>query len=69
MFTRRFVKGIGKLAGNAQGDHQEKTERLVARMPEAAGLAGGQRVNRPYPGVRVAKPPRSASERPVLRFS
>ncbi|RZS26469.1 hypothetical protein BHM03_00059815, partial [Ensete ventricosum] len=39
-FARRFVKGIRKLAGNTSGDHQKKTERLTARMPEVAGLAG-----------------------------
>ncbi|RWV88395.1 hypothetical protein GW17_00049517 [Ensete ventricosum] len=37
----RFAKRIGKLAGNMPGDHQKKTIRLVARMPEAARLAGG----------------------------
>ncbi|RZS20550.1 hypothetical protein BHM03_00053079 [Ensete ventricosum] len=39
-FARRFAEGIGKLAGNTSGDHWKKTERLIARMPEAAGLAG-----------------------------
>ncbi|RRT37180.1 hypothetical protein B296_00036826 [Ensete ventricosum] len=37
-FTRRFTEGIGKLAGNTTGDHQEKTGRLVASMLEATGL-------------------------------
>ncbi|RRT46707.1 hypothetical protein B296_00031554, partial [Ensete ventricosum] len=39
-FARRFVEGIGKLAGNMPGDHQKKTGRLTARMSEAIGLAG-----------------------------
>ncbi|RZR79306.1 hypothetical protein BHM03_00004995 [Ensete ventricosum] len=40
-FTRRFVEGIGKLAGNTPRDHRKKTKRLAARMSEVAGLAGG----------------------------
>ncbi|RZS17516.1 hypothetical protein BHM03_00049664 [Ensete ventricosum] len=39
-FARRFVEGIGKLAGNTPGDRRKKTERLTARMAEAAGLVG-----------------------------
>ncbi|RRT32355.1 hypothetical protein B296_00045587 [Ensete ventricosum] len=35
----RFVEGIGKLAGNMQGDHRKKMIGLAARMPEAAGLS------------------------------
>ncbi|RWV79407.1 hypothetical protein GW17_00059463 [Ensete ventricosum] len=38
-FTRRFVEGIGKLAGNMPGDYRNKTGRLTTRMPEAVGLA------------------------------
>ncbi|RWW52587.1 hypothetical protein BHE74_00040967 [Ensete ventricosum] len=38
-FARRFTEEIGKLAGNIKGDHREKTGGLVARMPEATGLA------------------------------
>ncbi|RRT70513.1 hypothetical protein B296_00000783 [Ensete ventricosum] len=37
-FARRFVEGIGKLAGNMPGDHQKKTRRLITRIPEAVGL-------------------------------
>ncbi|RRT45283.1 hypothetical protein B296_00031415 [Ensete ventricosum] len=40
-FARRFAEGIRKLVGNTSGDHRKKIERLTARMPEAAGLAGG----------------------------
>ncbi|RRT77282.1 hypothetical protein B296_00017903, partial [Ensete ventricosum] len=36
-FARRFVEGIGKLAGNTSRDRRKKT---IARMPEAIGLAG-----------------------------
>ncbi|RZR81453.1 hypothetical protein BHM03_00007679 [Ensete ventricosum] len=39
-FVRRFVEGIGKLAGNMKGDHWEKTGGLAARMSEATGLCG-----------------------------
>ncbi|RZS27485.1 hypothetical protein BHM03_00060956 [Ensete ventricosum] len=49
---REFIEGIGKLAGNTPRDRRKKTERLIARMPEAARLAGGW----PY-AVAVAKPP------------
>ncbi|RWV87417.1 hypothetical protein GW17_00050584, partial [Ensete ventricosum] len=38
--TRRFAEEIGKLVGNTSGDRRKKTRRLVARIPEAAGLAG-----------------------------
>ncbi|RRT47522.1 hypothetical protein B296_00053689, partial [Ensete ventricosum] len=38
-FAKRF-EGIGKLAGNTLGDRRNKIGRLVARMLEAAGLAG-----------------------------
>ncbi|RZS16803.1 hypothetical protein BHM03_00048873 [Ensete ventricosum] len=68
-FARRFVEGIGKLAGNTLGDCRKKTRRLTARIPEDAGLVGGQRVNRPYPGVRAAEPPKSAGKPPVPSFS
>ncbi|RWV89173.1 hypothetical protein GW17_00048696 [Ensete ventricosum] len=60
-FARRFTEGIGKLAGNTPGDHRKKIGRLATRMSEAAGLAGGRQVNRLYPGVRAAEPPRSAA--------
>ncbi|RZS08371.1 hypothetical protein BHM03_00039341 [Ensete ventricosum] len=39
-FTRKFAEGIEKLAGNMSGDYQKKTIGLIARMPEAARLAG-----------------------------
>ncbi|RRT42968.1 hypothetical protein B296_00043405 [Ensete ventricosum] len=39
-FARKFVEGIGKLAGNMKGDHWEKTGGLAARMSEATGLCG-----------------------------
>ncbi|RRT53581.1 hypothetical protein B296_00022034 [Ensete ventricosum] len=39
-FARRFVEGIGKLAGNMSGDCQKKTIGLTVRMLEAVGLAG-----------------------------
>ncbi|RWW04332.1 hypothetical protein GW17_00032451 [Ensete ventricosum] len=67
-FARRFTEGIGKLVGNIPGDRRKKTGRLIARMPEAAGLAGGRWVNRPYPGVRATEPPRSAGEPLVPEF-
>ncbi|RWV90278.1 hypothetical protein GW17_00047536 [Ensete ventricosum] len=38
--TRRFAKGIEKLAGNTLGDYRKKIERLAVRMLEAIGLAG-----------------------------
>ncbi|RRT77886.1 hypothetical protein B296_00010244 [Ensete ventricosum] len=65
-FARRFAEGIGKLTGNTSGDHRKKTKRLTARIPNAAGLAG---VNRPYPGIRATKPPRSTGKPSVLGFS
>ncbi|RWV88056.1 hypothetical protein GW17_00049886 [Ensete ventricosum] len=65
-FARRFAEGIGKLAGNTSGDHWKKTERLIARMPEAAGLVG---VNHLYPGVRTIEPPKSTGELPVPKCS
>ncbi|RWW35805.1 hypothetical protein BHE74_00059223, partial [Ensete ventricosum] len=68
-FTRRFVEGIGKLAGNTPRDHRKKTKRLAARMSEVAGLAGGQRVNHPYLGVRAVEPPKSMGEPPGLVFT
>ncbi|RRT46055.1 hypothetical protein B296_00021310 [Ensete ventricosum] len=37
-FARRFTEGIGKLAGNLNGDHREKTRGLIARMSVAIGL-------------------------------
>ncbi|RRT73747.1 hypothetical protein B296_00013742 [Ensete ventricosum] len=37
--ARRLAEGIGKLAGNMKGDYREKTRGLIARMPEATGLA------------------------------
>ncbi|RRT41759.1 hypothetical protein B296_00022976 [Ensete ventricosum] len=40
-FARRFTELIEKLAGNTPGDCQKKIERLITRMSEAAGLAGG----------------------------
>ncbi|RWW51796.1 hypothetical protein BHE74_00041816 [Ensete ventricosum] len=64
-FIRRFTERIGKLAGNMSGDCQKKTIGLTARMPEAVGLAG---VNRPYLGVWVAEPPRSAGKPLVPGF-
>ncbi|RWW56034.1 hypothetical protein BHE74_00037306 [Ensete ventricosum] len=39
-FARRFIEGIGKVAGNTLKDRQKKTGRLTARMSEAAGLVG-----------------------------
>ncbi|RRT85140.1 hypothetical protein B296_00001967 [Ensete ventricosum] len=38
---REFTEGIRKLTRNTSGDHQKKIVRLIARMSEAAGLAGG----------------------------
>ncbi|RWW40605.1 hypothetical protein BHE74_00053967 [Ensete ventricosum] len=60
---------IGKLAGNTLGDYRKKTRRLTARILEDVGLVGGQRVNRSYPGVRAAEPPKSAGKPPVPSFS
>ncbi|RZR99719.1 hypothetical protein BHM03_00029314 [Ensete ventricosum] len=67
-FARRFAEGIEKLTGNMSGDYWKKTIGLTARMPEVAKLAGGQRVNHPYPGVRATKPPRSTGKPPVPHF-
>ncbi|RRT45426.1 hypothetical protein B296_00041400 [Ensete ventricosum] len=43
-FTRRFVEGIGKLAGNAKGDRREiigkKTRGLVIRLSEVTEVYG-----------------------------
>ncbi|RWV78259.1 hypothetical protein GW17_00060797 [Ensete ventricosum] len=48
----RFAEGIGKLAGNTQGDHWKKTERLATRMTEVARLAGRE----PLFYILVGKP-------------
>ncbi|RWW55439.1 hypothetical protein BHE74_00037918 [Ensete ventricosum] len=40
-FARRFTEWIEKLTGNTLGDRQKKIKRLITRMSEAAGLAGG----------------------------
>ncbi|RZS17624.1 hypothetical protein BHM03_00049786, partial [Ensete ventricosum] len=40
-FARRFVEGIGKIAGNTSGDRWKKIGRLTIRIPEVAGLVGG----------------------------
>ncbi|RZR90825.1 hypothetical protein BHM03_00018818 [Ensete ventricosum] len=64
-FTRRFAEGIGKLAGSMSEDRREKTRKLIASMPEATRLA---KVNRPYPSVRVAKPPKLTGKLSVPRF-
>ncbi|RWW01926.1 hypothetical protein GW17_00035011, partial [Ensete ventricosum] len=39
-FARRITEGIGKLTENTSGDRRKKIERLIARMPKVAGLAG-----------------------------
>ncbi|RWW46720.1 hypothetical protein BHE74_00047334, partial [Ensete ventricosum] len=39
-FTRRFAKGIMKLAGNTMGDRRKKTGRFTVRISEAAELTG-----------------------------
>ncbi|RWV93297.1 hypothetical protein GW17_00044260 [Ensete ventricosum] len=39
-FAKRFVEGIGKLAGNTPGDRQKKTIGLVAIMSEVTRLGG-----------------------------
>ncbi|RWV85867.1 hypothetical protein GW17_00052303 [Ensete ventricosum] len=67
-FARRFIEGIGKLAGNTLKYRQKKTKRLITRMPEAVGLAG---LNCSYPGFWVllaVDPPRPATELPVHGF-
>ncbi|RRT42343.1 hypothetical protein B296_00041800 [Ensete ventricosum] len=76
-----LAEGIGSLPGWRKGVHQKKTEthqqivggsrkacreRLVVRMPEVAKLAGW--VIPPYPGVRVAEPPRPAGKSPISNF-
>ncbi|RZS24817.1 hypothetical protein BHM03_00057929 [Ensete ventricosum] len=61
-----FAEGIEKLVRNTPGDHRKKTKRLIARMPEATGLAGTGRLNRPYRGILVLStvdPPRTSCER------
>ncbi|RZS18799.1 hypothetical protein BHM03_00051132 [Ensete ventricosum] len=78
-FTRRFAKGIGKLAWNTPGERRKKTRRLAARMPEAVGLAGIPVGKPPVSGdwtartleigwLPTAEPPRSAAKLPVLGF-
>ncbi|RZS16071.1 hypothetical protein BHM03_00048012 [Ensete ventricosum] len=57
-FARRFTERIWNLAGNTPGDHQKKTGRLTARMPEATRLAG----------LTIGKLLRSVAEPPVLGF-
>ncbi|RZS02932.1 hypothetical protein BHM03_00033038, partial [Ensete ventricosum] len=39
-FARRFVEGIGKLAGYMPGDGWKKTVRLATRMLEVVRFAG-----------------------------
>ncbi|RRT63940.1 hypothetical protein B296_00032580 [Ensete ventricosum] len=39
-FVRRFAEGIKKLVGNMSEDYWKKTIGPIARMSEAAGLAG-----------------------------
>ncbi|RRT38432.1 hypothetical protein B296_00039210 [Ensete ventricosum] len=58
-FARRFVEGIGKLAGNMSGDHRKKTIGFTARMSEAARLCrtGIRKVKRTtFPEIPVGKP-------------
>ncbi|RWW04840.1 hypothetical protein GW17_00031913 [Ensete ventricosum] len=64
-FARRFVEGIGKLAGNMLEDYRKKTIGLTARMREAARLMG---VNHLYPSVRAFEPPRSMGKSRVPSF-
>ncbi|RZS06504.1 hypothetical protein BHM03_00037161 [Ensete ventricosum] len=61
-FARRFVRRDREARWEHVGRYRKKTIGLTARMPEAAKLVGDLRVNRPYPGVRVAEPPRSAGQ-------
>ncbi|RZR93274.1 hypothetical protein BHM03_00021738 [Ensete ventricosum] len=68
-FARRFAEGIGKLVVNMSGDCRKNTIGLTARMSEATRLAGGRRVNRPYPSIRATELPRSTSEPPIPGFS
>ncbi|RWW51636.1 hypothetical protein BHE74_00041995 [Ensete ventricosum] len=56
---------LEKLTGNTARDHRKKTRRLTARMPEAVRLVG---VNRSYPGIQAAEPPRSMGESPIPDF-
>ncbi|RRT64557.1 hypothetical protein B296_00001189 [Ensete ventricosum] len=71
-FVRRFTKEIGKLAGNTLGDRRKKTERLTARMPEVAGLAGIESLVVRMPKAAglagAAEPPRSWVNRPYPVF-
>ncbi|RRT60273.1 hypothetical protein B296_00012877 [Ensete ventricosum] len=45
-FARRFAEGIRKLVGNTAGDCRKKTERLTARMSEAAVRLAGRELVR-----------------------
>ncbi|RRT83697.1 hypothetical protein B296_00016947 [Ensete ventricosum] len=38
-FARRFVEGIGKLAGNTLGDHRGEDEKICRKYAEVTGLA------------------------------
>ncbi|RRT55972.1 hypothetical protein B296_00029518, partial [Ensete ventricosum] len=53
-FARRFIEGIGKLAGTTLGNRQKKTIGLVTRIPEAAELGGKISTGKPsYPSCTV----------------
>ncbi|RWW18341.1 hypothetical protein BHE74_00031131 [Ensete ventricosum] len=65
-FARRFAEGIRKLTRNTFGDRRRKNVKLVAVESGGCWITG---VNHPYPGFRVAEPPRSMGESLVPRFS
>ncbi|RRT32932.1 hypothetical protein B296_00028701 [Ensete ventricosum] len=46
-FTRRFAKGIGKLAGNTLGDHWKKTGRLTTNVG-GCQIGRSRQINCPY---------------------
>ncbi|RRT76360.1 hypothetical protein B296_00007830 [Ensete ventricosum] len=54
-FARRFVEGIGKLAGNTLGDRWKKTIGLATRMFKATGLGGTQSVDQRVGQYQVAR--------------
>ncbi|RRT34101.1 hypothetical protein B296_00054889 [Ensete ventricosum] len=56
-------KGSGSSLGTRTGDHRKKTERLATRLPEATGLVGAGRLNRPDLEIwvlRAVEPPRAS---------
>ncbi|RZS27406.1 hypothetical protein BHM03_00060883 [Ensete ventricosum] len=62
-FIGSSLRDSPKGSGSSLGTRWEIIgRRLEVSIPEAIGLAEGWQVNRPYLGVRAAKPPRCLEE-------